>query len=147
MRCKSAITEWYKSNWSNDDAVIDYAINRPRTGFLGHNFTNGNDYRLCIAHRVCYGLIIKHDKIWNKSTKTTKMESEYYFYISVCDSPDQEVCVDTGVCIYSDTVCDGQNNCGDWSDELDCGQWQMTSINLKHWCRYSNVSVIMRALV
>ena len=25
-----------------------------RTVFLGHNFTNGNDYRLCIAHRVCY---------------------------------------------------------------------------------------------
>ena len=28
-----------------------------RTVFLGHSFTNGNDYRLCIAHRVCnYGL-------------------------------------------------------------------------------------------
>ena len=28
-----------------------------RTVFLGHNFTNGNDYRHGIAHRVCdYGL-------------------------------------------------------------------------------------------
>ena len=25
-----------------------------RTVFLGHNFTNGNDYRLCMEHRVCY---------------------------------------------------------------------------------------------
>ena len=51
MRCKSVITEWYKNNWSNNDAVIHCAIDRPRTGFLWHNFTNGNDYRLCtVSH-------------------------------------------------------------------------------------------------
>ena len=54
MRCTSVITEWYKNNWSNNDAVNHCAIDRMRTVFLGHNFTNGNDYRLCIAHRVCY---------------------------------------------------------------------------------------------
>ena len=25
-----------------------------RTVFLRHNFTNGNDYRVCMEHRVCY---------------------------------------------------------------------------------------------
>ena len=54
MRCTSVITEWYKNNWSNNDAVIHCAIDYTSTGFLGHHFTNGNDYRLCIAHRVCY---------------------------------------------------------------------------------------------
>ena len=58
MRCTSGITEWYTNNWSNHDAVIHCAIDRMRTVFWGHNFTNGNDYRLCIAHRVCYyGLV------------------------------------------------------------------------------------------
>ena len=28
------------------------AIDRALTGFWGHNFTNGNDYRLCIAHSL-----------------------------------------------------------------------------------------------
>ena len=52
MRCTSVITEWYKNNWSNNDSVIHCAIDRTRTGFFRHNFTKGNDYRLCIAHRV-----------------------------------------------------------------------------------------------
>ena len=59
MRCTSVITEWYKNNWSNNDAVIHCAIDRMRIVFLRYNFTNGNAYRLCIAHRVCYyGLLI-----------------------------------------------------------------------------------------
>ena len=58
MRCTSVIiTEWYKNNLSNNDAIIHCAM---RTVFLGYNFTNGNDYRLCIAHRVCYyGLLLR----------------------------------------------------------------------------------------
>ena len=59
MRCKSIIIKKYKHNLSNNDSVVHCAIDRPRTGFLGHNITNDDDYGLCFAHIVgYYGLAI-----------------------------------------------------------------------------------------
>ena len=33
----------------------------------------------------------------------------------------------SGRCIPQDAVCDRQNNCGDWSDEFDCGEATLIS--------------------
>ena len=54
MRYKSVIIKKIKNNKSNNEAVIHCAINRTRTGFLRHSFTNGDDYRLRVCH---YGLV------------------------------------------------------------------------------------------
>ena len=38
---------------------------------------------------------------------------------------DQHRCLSTGHCIAAETICDGNNNCGDWSDENCTGEWHL----------------------
>lgn len=49
-----------------------------------------------------------------------------------CDSDEYYMCPGTGVCVNKhDTFCDGVDDCGDFSDEANCGQylyWVISSI-------------------
>jgi len=39
-----------------------------------------------------------------------------------CKGSDVMRCANTDRCIHTSYVCDGHDTCGDWTDELNCGQ-------------------------
>ena len=45
-----------------------------------------------------------------------------------CKGSDVMRCANTDRCIHTSYVCDGHDTCGDWTDELNCGQ--STSLDL-----------------
>ena len=42
-------------------------------------------------------------------------------FASVCP-PNQFQCPESDICLLDFEVCDSINNCGDWSDEMNCGK-------------------------
>ena len=45
---------------------------------------------------------------------------------TACRDDDQEFeCHATDLCVPTHYICDGENHCGDWSDELYCSQSQV----------------------
>ena len=45
----------------------------------------------------------------------------------VACSEDQYRCENTGLCISDELLCDGENSCGDWSDELNCSECRISA--------------------
>ena len=52
----------------------------------------------------------------------TKVLFAVTVYTACRDDAQQFRCHTTGLCVPTDVVCDGEKHCGDWSDELICGQ-------------------------
>ena len=51
------------------------------------------------------------------------MDEKYFHVTGVndpCDSHDAFYCKN-GKCVGQEWRCDGENDCGDWSDETECG--------------------------
>ena len=44
-------------------------------------------------------------------------------FVDVACRDDQFKCENTGRCISASWVCDGDNDCGDYSDERNCSKW------------------------
>ena len=52
----------------------------------------------------------------------TKVLFAVTVYTACRDDAQEFRCHTTGLCVPTDVVCDGENHCGDWSDELYCSQ-------------------------
>ncbi len=72
----------------------------------------------------------------SKKKQVGSCQRQVTFFIFVADlptcSPGHFTCRNQK-CIDVEWVCDGDNDCGDDSDELDCGQLKTF---LHFWCRY-----------
>lgn len=54
---------------------------------------------------------------------TTNLDEKYFHVTGVndpCDAHDAFHCKN-GKCVGQEWRCDGENDCGDWSDETECG--------------------------
>ena len=51
-----------------------------------------------------------------------------------CAAPNQFKCNNTGRCIHASDVCNGYNNCGDWSDERTCSEQYFCLFSIMSYC-------------
>jgi len=73
-----------------------------------------------------------YNSLYNRTSRDENGVTNVAILISVlwdcvrCDcvacSEDEFKCHSTGLCISASRVCNGDNNCGDWSDE-NCSEW------------------------
>jgi len=79
---------------------------------------------------------------WKKIFRANYDVYSCFFRYIACRR-DQYRCLNTGHCVAAATICDGNNNCGDWSDENCTGEQHTVTRNAWQSPTYSPLGAIV----